>query len=439
MKATKKIDKKTRRERLRFYRTLKFPRGFLWGAATSAHQVEGGNIYNDWWEWEKKSKIKPDSNLACNHYKLFRQDFDLIKKLHQNTYRFSIEWSRFEPKEGQWNFNAVRHYRQMLLELKKREIKSMVTLFHFTLPLWFSKKGGFSKKISLFYFQRFVKFVAQELGDLVDFWLTINEPLVYTTQGYITGVWPPGEKNRWVAFKVYRNLAKAHQIAYQTIYQVAKEKGQKKPKVGFAGNTVSLYSYKPRSLKHQFFILLTNWLWNHSFYFLTGKTHDFLGINYYFHYRLKKFHFRTIRFFTEASSEHREMSSVGWEIYPQGIFDVLIDLRYYNLPIYITENGIATLNEIKRARYIVSYLKEIYHAILAGVNVRGYFYWSFLDNFEWEKGFKPRFGIIEVNFKNFQRKIKYSAKIYSQICKNNSISPRLLRFVGRGVKVKVKK
>ncbi|MFH1173409.1 MAG: family 1 glycosylhydrolase, partial [bacterium] len=157
----------TRRARLRYYETLKFPRGFLWGTSTSSHQVEGGNQYNDWWAWEQASKHHLKSGQAANHYKLYKQDISLVKKLYQNVHRFSIEWSRIEPAEGQWDFNEVKHYRQVLLELKKRNIQAMVTLHHFTNPQWFAQKGGWIKRKNIHYFDRYVKFIVEELGDLV--------------------------------------------------------------------------------------------------------------------------------------------------------------------------------------------------------------------------------------------------------------------------------
>ncbi len=437
----RKINKetKTRRARLRYYETLKFPRGFLWGTATSSHQVEGDNKYNDWWAWENASKHHLKSGKATNQYKLYKKDIALMKDLHQNAHRFSIEWSRVEPKEGQWDFNAVRHYRHVLLELKKLNIQSMVTLHHFTNPFWFAAKGGWTKRKNIFYFERYVKFIVEQLGDLADFWITINEPLVYAAQSYFAGVWPPCRRRRWQTYRVYHHLARAHLLAYEAIHHIHQTKKWRKAKVGVAHNSVSIYSYRKNSILDYLFMRVANHIWNHSFYSWTMGKHDFIGLNYYFHYRLAHFNFNPVKFFVDVRNEHREMSSVGWEVYPQGIFDILLNMKIYNLPIYITENGIATDNESKRERYLVSYLKEVYHAILAGAPVRGYFYWSLLDNFEWEKGYRPRFGLVEVNFKNFKRTIKDTARVYAEICKNNSIHSHLLKLIGYSIKVKPKK
>ncbi len=434
----RRLADKSRRARLRYYQTLKFPRGFLWGTATSAHQVEGDNQDNDWWAWEQASKHHLKSGRAGRSYKLYKQDIALIKKLHQNAHRFSVEWSRIEPEEGRWNYNAVRHYYRVLLALKKRNIQCLVTLHHFTNPQWFAAHGGWARRRNIFYFERYVKFIVAELGDLVDFWLTINEPLVYTSQSFLVGVWPPCQRRRWQAYRVYRHLATGHNLAYQAIHQIAKVKGWRRPKVGVAHNAVSLYSYRKNSLGDYLFLRLANFIWNHSFYFLTKGRHDFLGINYYFHFRISRFNFSPVKFFVDVRNEHREMSSVGWEVYPQGIFDILLNLKNYGLPIYITENGIATTHESKRQRYLVSYLKEVYHAILAGAPVKGYFYWSLLDNFEWEKGYRPRFGLVGVDWRTGRRIVKSSAKIYAEICQSNSIPRRLLKLIGYDVKIKPK-
>ncbi len=154
---------------------LVFPKNFLWGAATAAHQVEGNNLYNDWWAWEKKGGGTKPSGIACDHYKRFEEDFELAKKLNHNAHRLSIEWSRIEPEEGQWDEEVVKHYQEVLQSLKDKEMKTFVSLFHVTLPLWFAKKGGFEKKENIEYFKKFALFAASAFADKVDFWVTVNE------------------------------------------------------------------------------------------------------------------------------------------------------------------------------------------------------------------------------------------------------------------------
>lgn len=420
--------------RLKFHQTLYFPKAFLWGASTSAHQVEGNNIFNDWWQWEMKSKKRRHSGKACNQRKLYDKDFHLAQELHQNAHRFSIEWSRIEPREGSWDINAVEYYKNIIRSLRKKHIEPFVTLHHFTNPSWFIQKGGWANPVSQYYFSRYIRFIVNELGRDVNFWITINEPLVYSTMSYLAGIWPPEKKSYWLMFQSYKNLIRAHKKAYRIIHSIYKKKLWGKPNIGIASNSVSIYSYKKHSFFNWIFGLVGDWIWNHSFFTFSRKYHDFIGVNYYFHYRVRDLHFKTLRFYVEARQEHREMSSVGWEVYPQGIFDVLIDMNSYQLPIYITENGIATTNESKRSRYLVSYLKEVYHAIQAGADVRGYFYWSLIDNFEWEKGFQPKFGLVAVNYKNFKRTPRRAAFIYSKICQSNSMPHSFLKYLGHSVR-----
>ncbi|MDD5110531.1 MAG: glycoside hydrolase family 1 protein [Patescibacteria group bacterium] len=422
--------------RLKFHRTLYFPPRFLWGTATSAHQVEGGNRDNDWWAWEQRRKSRPHSGRACDHYRRYREDIALMSAMGQNAYRLSVEWSRIEPQPGQFNHRAIEHYRDVIRALNRAGIKPMVTLHHFTNPRWFAAAGGWTRRSSVRVYLRFVRTVIQELGDLVEFWVTINEPLVYSLQSYLVGLWPPNRKSYWLALRVYWHLVVAHRRAYREIHAYYHERRWHRPKVGFASNTVSLYAYQQHAISSWLFIRVADFIWNHSFIVMTGRGyHDFIAVNYYFHYRLKHIHFRTLRFFVEARQEHREMSGVGWEVYPQGIFDVLLDLRRYRLPIYITENGIATASETKRTRYLVSYLKEIYHAIQAGADVRGYFWWSLLDNFEWNLGFHPRFGLLGVNYRTQARIVRPAAAIYQQIAHGNSIPHWMLKVLGHGVTI----
>ena len=171
----------------------KFPHNFLWGAATSAHQVEGDNVYNDWWFAEQNYALKEASGQACRHYELYAQDFEIAKELNHNCHRFSIEWSRIEPQEGKFDASAIEHYRQVIANLKKQKIEPVVTLLHFTNPVWFSKKGGWAKFKLQKYFLRFVERMVREFAGEVKFWITINEPLVYSSHSYLLGAWPPKE------------------------------------------------------------------------------------------------------------------------------------------------------------------------------------------------------------------------------------------------------
>lgn len=415
------------------HKSMDFPPGFLWGAATSAHQVEGWNDNNDWWNWEHRAGTIADGQISGrgpDHYHHFREDFDLAEKMHHNSHRLSIEWSRINPQEGEFSEEAVEHYIEVLKDLKARGMKVMLTLHHFTNPIWFAKKGGFEKRNNIYYFTKYVEYIVPKLKAYVDFWVTINEPNVYTMMSYMLGIWPPGKTSNLLAYRVFDHLAITHRLAYEIIHELAGEDVQ----VGLAHNVTSFYAYNKHALSDWLSVRLADWGWNHYFLEKTKGYHDFLGLNYYVHKRANRIGLKYwATLMRDDAGEGRERTDLDWEIFAPGIFDALVDMSEHQLPIYITENGISTLNDHQRARYIISYLKEVYHAIHSGVDVRGYFHWSLLDNFEWDKGYKSRFGLIEVDFQTLERKIKGSGKIYGQICRDNKISHDLMRFIGHKV------
>lgn len=417
------------------HETRRFPEGFLWGSATSSHQVEGG-LDNDWTEWEKEKGHIQDGSLsgdACDHWNRYEEDFDMLQSLHQNAYRLSIDWSRIEPEEGKWDMDAVVHYRHMLESLKRRNIRIMLTAWHFTLPKWFQERGGWLDKGSVERFRRYVDFLAVEFGDLVDLWITINEPMIYLSQSYSIGVWPPGVSGKRATMKVLSRLSLAHRKAYKAIHRRV-DSGARQAMVGIAKNVVTFEPYRKQSMTDGLFIWFADRLFNRQFFLWTKGAHDFIGINYYFHYRVKYVPSRVMQFFHEVHTENREVSDLGWEINPQGIFDAVLTMQRYKLPMYITENGIANEDDGKRPRVLVATLKELYHAIQSGADVRGYFHWSLMDNFEWEKGYGGRFGLVAVDFKTQKRTPRRSAYVYAEICEENGLPHRLLRFMGHSVR-----
>lgn len=396
---------------------LAFPKNFLWGAATAAHQIEGNNLYSDWWEWEQRGGGTEPSGKACDHYRLFEKDFALAQKLNQNCHRLSLEWARIEPAEGKWDEEALEHYRTVLESLRQKKMKTFVTLFHFTLPTWFARKGGFEKRSNLKYFYRYTKLVASRLGDLIDFWLTINEPSIYIGSSYLGGLWPPQKKNWFSALKVNFNLVAAHRNAYTLIHRI-----RPRAKAGMAMN-ISAYHAHGLFLG-TFLAKLIKFVTTDSFYFFSRGYHDFLGVNYYFYHQLSWgdfFLFRKLKLKNIQQTIMRERSDLGWPIYPPGIYEVLTDLKKYRLPIYITENGIADAKDKLRAKFITNHLCWLHQAIKEGADVKGYLHWSLIDNFEWAFGFKPRFGLIEVDYRTQKRKIRPSALVYAKICRENDL------------------
>lgn len=398
---------------------LNFPEGFLWGTATSAYQVEGGNIYSDWEDFQSSGK-------AADQYNLYQQDFDLAKSLNHNSHRLSVEWSRIEPSEGEFNQAEIEHYVQELKYLKSLNMTVMLTLWHVTLPKWVADKGGWENSKTPKYFERFVKRIVPEISDYVDLWITLNEPGVYIYETYIAREWPHAKKNLLGQIKTFFNLTAAHKMAYKFLHSCFPAG---KP-VGIANNIMSFEAYHKHSLTEQLAVSLNDFFINHLFYFFSKGCHDFLGINYYFHARLRN---RGLIPEKVDLMQTHDVSDLGWEIYPEGLFDVLTDLSD-DIPIYITECGIASTNDDRRNRFLITYLQEVARAIKAGVNVRGFFYWSLIDNFEWHLGFDPRFGLIKVDYKTQQRIPRPSAKVYADIIKHNSIPHSFLRFIGHTIR-----
>lgn len=393
---------------------LKFPRGFYWGSATSSYQVEGGITNNDWAQAAREKKV-PSAGAACDHYNRFREDFDLVKKLNQNAHRFSIEWARIEPEEGKWNFKAVEHYREVLEALRKRNIEPFVSLWHFMLPLWVSEKGGWENKRTIKHFTRYVEFIVNQYQDLAKFWLTLNEPLVYVGEQYLKAAWPPGKKSLRSARRVRENFVKAHRESFMLIKQISKTL-----RVGVAKHFVYYLPVRERSFLDK---RVVRTMESFDFDYLDKiKGHqDFIGLNYYRSVKVKFSITKPQKFFIEEKPSG-DLTDMGWEIYPEGIYEILKKLKKYRVPIYIVENGIADKKDQKREKYIVDHLKYIHKAITRErVNVKGYLHWSLLDNFEWAQGFGPKFGLVEVNFKTQKRTIRPSAYAYSKICKENAI------------------
>lgn len=406
---------------------LKFPKDFLWGSSTAAHQVEGGNYNNDWWEFESHRPEKFHSGDACDQYNKYKDDFKLLKDLGQNAHRLSLEWSRLEPEEGKWDEAEWRHYEDVLEELKKHKIKVCLTIHHFTNPKWLGAAGWEKRKV-VKKFKRFAEEAAKRFHGLVDLWITINEPMVFLYQGWTVGVWPPNKKSGFFKnAKVFFNLAAAHRAAYRAI------KKYSKAPVGIANNCQSFYPYDRRSLTSFIWAYFIEFFTNHLFYFWSRRRfHDFLGLNYYFHHRLVRRGIFKMEFL-DPELENRDRNDLGWETNPDGMFDVLLSLNHYKKPIYITECGLASTHDGRRQRFLIQFIRQLHHGLAAGVKIKGFFFWSFMDNFEWADGFEPRFGLVEIDYKTQERRPRPSAYLYKRIIKNNKIDHELFKFFGHNI------
>ncbi|MDD4938872.1 MAG: glycoside hydrolase family 1 protein [Candidatus Omnitrophica bacterium] len=404
---------------------MKFPKDFLWGAATSAYQVEGNNKNSDWWEWESSSG-KERSAEACRHYQFYEQDFDLAKGLNHNAHRLSIEWSRIEPEKGKFSESELGHYLDVITSLKKRGIEPLVTLHHFTNPLWLSRSGGWASRRAIAAFLRYCNFIVPALAKHVRYWFTINEPNVYVYHAYILGVWPPQKKSYFKAKAAEGNLLRAHIKAYRLIYKIYRRSKLAVPNVSFAHNTMSFVPCTRRLKDRLAARLRDNW---YNFgplnKVIKRKALDFIGINYYSRQLvdLKKWGIRNLAVDTCDKNHHPvKKNSLGWDIYPQGLYELLLKLRKYNLPVIISENGICTQDDNLRWEYIHEHLKHIHMAMNKGAEVRGYLYWSLLDNFEWDKGFGPRFGLIHVDYDSYRRTVKESARKLAEVSKTGYLA-----------------
>ncbi len=399
-------------------KTLKFPKNFYWGASTSSYQIEGG-IVNDWSEWEKSEKRikflknkklnskKFISGKASNSFEMFDKDLDCIKKLNLGAYRFSIEWSRIEPEKGVFDEKAIEYYRNVIKKLKNNNIEPFVTLYHWPVPLWFRDLGSWEKRKNIKYFLEYTEKLIKVFKNDVKFWITLNEPMVYSSHSYLDGKWPPNRKSIIKTFKVVNNLAKVHNEAYEIIKSI-----NQKAQIGIAKQNIYFEAYKNRFWNKPFAKLL-NYFWEDYFLEKIKNNQDFLGLNYYKHHRIKYgFLFK---------NKNKEKNDMGWEIYPEGIYYELIDLKKHNKPVCIFENGLADAKDKKRKDFIYNHLRYVHKAISEGVDVRGYFHWSLIDNFEWAEGFDAKFGLFEVDRKTYERKIRPSAEYYAEICRSNKL------------------
>ena len=398
----KVIMKKTERK------TINFPKDFLWGVAYSSFQVEGGIENNDWWRWSEQGKTKDKMGKACDSWNLYEEDHKLAQDLGCGGFRLSLEWSRIEPEEGEFSEEALKHYKKVLQDLKKKGMKRVVTLWHWGLPLWFADKYGWHKKESVGYFSRYCQKVIDELGEEIDIFITFNEPTIPLNKGYLVGVSPPGKINPWFYFRARKNMIEAHKKCYQLT-----KKKYPKILIGITQfcNTFESHNFVKNIIdKFQDFY---NW----GFIKNDLDCHDFIGIDYYATFEPHLFP----PSFKRKTTKNR-WTDIGWGIYPQGIYDICLDAHQkFSKPIYIFENGLADAKDKYRADFIKEHLENLHQAIGEGANIRGYFHWSLLDNFEWNLGYGPKFGLCEVNRKTMKRTPRKSYYEYGKIVKRNGL------------------
>ena len=416
----------------------RFPEDFLWGTATAAHQVEGGNHGNDWWAWESEpGRIKNGdrSDPACDHYRRYRDDFALLAGLHQNAHRFSLEWSRIEPRPGEFSTVAIAHYRDVLEALRAAGLKPVVTLHHFTNPTWVAQAGGWDAPGTAERFAAYVDRVMLELGTLADHWVTINEPTVVAYQGYVHGEWPPGRRDFAAAARVLVTLLRGHWLAYERI-KARREEAQ----VGLAHH-LRIFdparSWAPQdrlvaaTFERIFNATMLRSLREGRLAFpLTraGKasgprpSQDFIGLNYYTRELVKFNHrYRAELFGQRVLKAHVLRSDLEWEVYPDGLYRTLLRLRRERLPVLVLENGIADRNDALRPDFVISHANAMLRSLQAGVPLRGYFHWTSVDNFEWAEGYAAKFGLLANDPLTQKRSLRPSARIFAEICRTGIV------------------
>ncbi|MFH1184883.1 MAG: family 1 glycosylhydrolase [Chloroflexota bacterium] len=423
--------------------TYHFPRGFLWGTATSAHQVEGGNTNNQWYAWEQAGRTKGTSGLACDWWSgRWREDFDRADETGQKAHRLSVEWSRIQPTPDQWDEDALERYRLMLRGLRQRGMTAMVTLHHYTHPLWLDEGGAWENEEAVFHFERFVRKTVEALKEYCSLWCTINEPNVYAGLGYVTGDMPPGGGGLALAIRVQANMARAHAAAYRTIHEL-----QPQARVGYA------LHYRPTNPRRRWFPLdavmarYRHLAVNLAFpsAISTGVmrtplgrirmpevkgTQDYLGLNYYSTDTVRFDLFKPKELFTQTQyPKDAELSQSGMIAnIPHGFYDAIrwAVRTYPDLPILIAENGIDSADDAVRRRYMAQHLHQIWRAVNFNWQVKGYFHWTLVDNFEWERGWTQRFGLWALDTETQGRTKRPSADLYAAICKTNSLSSEVV-------------
>jgi beta-glucosidase len=380
-----------------------FPEGFLFGASTSAHQVEGGNVNNDWWAWEHAagSPAAEPSGDAIDQYHRYAEDHALLAELGHDAHRLSLEWSRIEPEPGEFSRAALEHYRRVLGSLAEHGLEAFVTLHHMTSPRWFAERGGWLARDAVDVFERYCERVGQALGDLMPWACTINEPQIYAFNGYLTGEFPPGIADAEVWRRVTRTLIAAHGAAVRALGA-----GAGAPKAGICLELPDYAPARPGDPECEAFTAEIRR--ECSEIYVEDLPGDFVGVQYYSRERLDP-----------ALPGY----VAGTEVVPAGIGRAIRLAATSGLPVVITENGLATADDRERVGFMRAHLAEVAACLRDGIDIRGYMCWSAFDSFEWNHGFGQRFGLIGIDRDDDLRRVpRPSAHAYRALVRTRSLS-----------------
>ena len=421
--------------------TFSLKKDMLIGTASAATQIEGGNLDHSWMDWRRKGHITDNTSpaRANDHYNRWREDAGLMHELGMQICRLGVEWARVEPKEGVFDEAAISHYIHEIELLESYGIKVLVTLHHFSNPMWFEAMGAFEKKENITFFIRYVEKIVSAFGPLVCEYITINEPNVYAVNGYFFGIWPPGEKSFFKAVKVMSVLTAAHIIAYKKIHEIRRQMGFSDTKVSFANHVRVFVPEDLGKLRHRIFARLNERIFQGAisksmclgeFRFpirnlcrvKKGLYCDFIAINYYTR--------STVSGLRDGVRRGAPVNDLGWEIYPQGIVECAAKLYETSpLPIYITENGTCDNTDAFRCLYIYEHIKALCESRLP---VERYYHWCFCDNFEWLEGESARFGLVHIDYETQKRTVKDSGLFLRDVIATQGVSVELFDRYIRG-------
>ena len=398
---------------------LIFPPDFVFGVATAAYQVEG-NIENDWSHWERSQSLQHSAGAGVDHWNRYQDDYQLARDVGAGAFRISLEWARIEPERGRFDDGALDAYRTRLLAMRAAGLNPVVTLHHFTHPRWFHTETPWHTPESVTAFRNYARACTAVLRGLDALVLTFNEPVVLMLGGYVRGVIPPGLAEPNLALPALANMARAHVAAREELHLALGP-----VPVGTSQNMLAFTADRSWHPLDHALVRLIDAAYNHAFLeaLCTGtlrvrmpglfSTHteiangrnslDFVGVNYYTRAHLRFVSKKPFFEFHYRDPFRRGLTDIGWEQYPEGFGQTLQAVRRYGLPIWITENGIDDRRGDRRSAFLHTHWQALLAALASGVDVRGYLYWSLLDNFEWLEGWGPRFGLYHVDFQTLQR------------------------------------
>jgi beta-glucosidase len=385
-----------------------FPDGFLWGTATAAHQVEGGNWNNDWWAWEhaEDTACEEVSGDACDHLWRYPQDLDLVADLGLGAYRFSLEWSRIEPEYGEFSTSNLDHYRRVIAACRDRGLLPVVTFHHFTNPLWIDAEGGWANPTTADRFAAFCERASGHFGDELGMACTINEPNIVSLMGWLMGMFPPGTRDDFDGYlAATAHLQDAHRKAYDAL-----KAGPGDFPVGLT-LSMSEWAAEPGS-EH----LVPQYRAHHEDSYLeAARGDDFVGVQAYSRNRVGPDGML-------GPEPGVEVLPMGYEYWP-GAAEAAVRhaAEVAGTPVYVTENGIGTDDDEQRIRYLHSSLEGVARTVADGLDVRGFFCWSLLDNFEWTFGYRMRFGLVAVDRSTQVRTVKPSARWFAEVARTNRV------------------